>query len=79
MDPGRKVAVAYAVPGAILWHIRIILAVVRTRPHIFYIVTPDEDIYDEEIGPGNADLREFRFLPAAGGAIALCLPCVIAG
>lgn len=67
MDAGRKVAVAYAVPGALLWHVRLILAVVRTRPYTFYIATPDEDVYDEEYSPANGDLQDYRLLPVAGG------------
>ena len=67
MDAGRKVAVAYAVPGALLWHIRVILAVVRTRPYTFYIATPDEDVYDEQYSPANGDIQDYRLLPLAGG------------
>eukprot|EP00971_Amphidinium_carterae_P343584 6483411-Amphidinium_carterae.1 len=61
LEPGTCVLVKYDLPGreGEIWHSRVILAQVSTRrTHI--VLTPDYDMFEEEISLGSADLSGVR-------------------
>lgn len=62
----RRVLVEYAVGGPTLWHERLVLAHVADDRYI--IVTPDGDVYEEELGLLNSDIRNIR-VRARPGAV----------
>ena len=47
------------------WHARYLLA--TTTHNEFIIVTPDNDMYDEDFGPASAEVASWRVRPAGGG------------
>lgn len=51
--------------GPRLWHERLPLEHVRND--IYIVVTPDRDVYAEELGLMNSDLRNIRVRPRPGG------------
>ena len=63
---GSVVAVEYDIAGPALYHERYILAVSR---HVgwFIVLTPDFDVYPEQLSPSNDDVRDFRWLLGLGG------------
>ena len=61
---GRLVLLEYDVGGPRLWHERIPLE--HIREDLYVVVTPDRDIYAEELGLMNADLRNIRVRPGPG-------------
>ncbi|CAK0817860.1 unnamed protein product, partial [Prorocentrum cordatum] len=63
--PGDVVLVRYDLPGPPLWHERLILAV-GNQPGHFAVLTPDGDIFVEELRPDNLDIAEFRSAPGLG-------------
>ena len=54
----RRVLVEYDVPGPRLWHER--LALEHIRDDVYIVVTPDRDVYAEELGLLNSDIRSLR-------------------
>lgn len=62
----RFVLLESDVGGPRLWHER--LALEHVRDDLYVVVTPDRDIYVEELGLMNDDLRNIR-VRAAQGAI----------
>lgn len=60
----RAVLVQYDVPGPILWHERLPLEHLGGEEYI--IVTPDRDVYAEELSAANQDLRGVRVRPGPG-------------
>ena len=61
----RRVFLQYDVPGQVLWHERLLLA--HCRGEEYAIVTPDQDVYIEEISLSNSDLRAIRIGAPGGG------------
>ena len=60
----RHVLVEYDVGGATLFHER--WAVEHVRNDEYVVITPDEDVYVEELGLFNSDLRSVRVRPGNG-------------
>ena len=60
----RYVLLEYDVGGPRLWHER--LALEHVRNDLYVVVTPDRDIYVEELGLMNNDLRSIRVRAAQG-------------
>ena len=60
----RYILVEYDVGGPRLWHERWALEHVGGDSYI--VVTPDRDIYSEDLGLLNSDLRGIRVRPAPG-------------
>ena len=66
MIEGDELFVEYAVQPPLL-HGRIVVGVSQIQPLDAVVVTPDNDLYVEELGPGNADIRAwFRRAPGGG-------------
>ena len=63
---GRFVLLQYDVGGPQLWHERQVLQHVQGDNYI--VLTPDGDVYMEELGLLNADLRTIRVRPRPGVA-----------
>ncbi|CAK0851199.1 unnamed protein product, partial [Prorocentrum cordatum] len=61
----RDLALRYDLPGPPLWHERLILAV-GAQPGHYAVLTPDGDIFVEELRPDNVDIAEFRAAPGLG-------------
>ena len=61
---GRHVLVEYAVGGPRLWHERLVLEHVGGDNYI--VCTPDQDVYLEELGVFNQDVRSIRVMTAPG-------------
>ena len=55
---GRKVLVHYAVGGPRLWHERYVLA--HVAGDTYMVATPDRDVYPEELGLLNTDIRTLK-------------------
>jgi len=53
--------VLYAVPGAPLWHQRLVLGKVALSASDYVIASPDGDVYIENYGPDNQDIAAVRF------------------
>lgn len=64
---GTRVFVAYDLPGPELYHERYVLAACQCGQGYHIVLTPDEDIYPEQISLQNADLASFRL--GVGGAL----------
>eukprot|EP00971_Amphidinium_carterae_P187791 3727509-Amphidinium_carterae.1 len=67
LEAGHCVLVRYALAGADgeLWHSRIVLSKIGKRPsHI--VVTPDYELYEEELSLSNADLDGIRICGPRG-------------
>ena len=62
----RRVLVQYDVGGPVLWHERLPLEHLGVDDYV--VVTPDRDIYVEELSVVNSDLRGIR-VPARAGAV----------
>ncbi|CAK0906896.1 unnamed protein product, partial [Prorocentrum cordatum] len=62
---GDVVLVRYDLPGPPLWHERLILTV-GAQPGHYAVLTPDGDIFVEELRPDNVDIAEFRAAPGLG-------------
>ena len=60
----RVVLVEYDVGGPRLWHERQVLEHVHGDSYV--VVTPDRDIYSEELGLLNPDIRHIRVRPGPG-------------
>ncbi len=58
LSPGDQVLVFYNDPTETKWHARILLALIHADDWI--ILTPDGDIYAEQISGGNPDLIAWR-------------------
>ena len=58
----RRVLIEYDVGGPRLWHERLVLAHVQEETYI--VLTPDEDMYEEELSLLNTDIRSLRVKPA---------------
>ena len=78
----RKVLLLYDLPGASLWHERLILQHVSNEDYV--VATPDLDVFVETISLSNEDLKGLRILPRsgampaglrAGGQYIDCPPC----
>ena len=63
----RYVMVQYDVGGPVLWHERWVLEHIERDEYV--VVTPDEDIYVEELSLLNSDLRSIRVRAAQGAAL----------
>eukprot|EP00438_Fugacium_kawagutii_P012341 Skav221972 [mRNA] locus=scaffold195:903653:904270:- [translate_table: standard] len=61
---GRHVLLEYAVGGPRLWHER--LALEHIDGDNYVVCTPDEDVYSEELGVLNQDVRSIRVMAAPG-------------
>ena len=61
---GRKVLVHYAVGGPRLWHERYVLA--HVAGDTYMVATPDRDVYPEELGLLNTDIRTLKVRPLNG-------------
>eukprot|EP00438_Fugacium_kawagutii_P014095 Skav231798 [mRNA] locus=scaffold734:131220:155475:+ [translate_table: standard] len=72
---GRQVLLEYDVGGPRIWHERTPLE--HLEGDVDVILTPDGDVYSEELGPLNADVRSIRVRPAAGGLPAGMRPASI--
>eukprot|EP00438_Fugacium_kawagutii_P025616 Skav209719 [mRNA] locus=scaffold528:209114:215555:- [translate_table: standard] len=72
---GRQVLIEYDVGGPRIWHERYPLEHLEGDNYV--ILTPDGDVYSEELGPLNADVRSIRVRPAAGVAPAGMRPASI--
>ena len=64
LSPGDQVLLFYDDPAEQLWHVRILLALVEGDHWI--ILTPDGDIYSEQISSGNPDLLSWRPMDPGG-------------
>lgn len=64
----RYVMVQYDVPGPVLWHERWALEHIEADEYV--VVTPDDDVYVEELSVLNQDLRGIRVRAAPGAALA---------
>lgn len=64
---GTRVFVAYDLPGPELYHERYVLAACQCGQGYHIVLTPDDDIYPEQISLQNADLASFRL--GVGGAL----------
>lgn len=62
----RRVLVEYAVGGPTLWHERLVWSHVADDRYM--VVTPDGDVYEEELGLLNSDIRNIR-VRARPGAV----------
>ncbi|CAK0852660.1 unnamed protein product [Prorocentrum cordatum] len=62
---GDVVLVKYDLPGPPLWHERLILTVGAAPGH-YAVLTPDGDVFVEELRPDNDDIAEFRAAPGLG-------------
>ena len=60
----RHILLEYDVPGPRLWHERLVLS--HVAGEIYIIATPDRDVYAEELGLLNPDVRTLHVRPAAG-------------
>eukprot|EP00438_Fugacium_kawagutii_P021515 Skav212741 [mRNA] locus=scaffold1199:108583:113900:+ [translate_table: standard] len=60
----RQVLVEYDVGGRRLWHERCVVEHVQGDNYI--VVTPDQDVYMEELGLFNSDIRTLRVRPGVG-------------
>ena len=60
----RHMLLQYDVPGPILWHERLVLE--HAYGEFYAIVTPDKDVYVEELSVVNDDLRGLRARPSPG-------------
>ena len=60
----RKVLLLYDLPGASLWHERLILQHVPNEDYV--VATPDLDVFVETISLSNEDLKGLRILPRSG-------------
>ena len=60
LQPGDVALLRYDIGGRALFHERLILCVIPSDPGNFGILTPDHDVYLEEIRGGNADLHSFH-------------------
>ena len=63
LNPGTRILVYYE--GDTVWHTRYLLSLVDRASWI--IITPDGDIYSEEVSDGNPDWAAWRLWPAGGG------------
>lgn len=59
----KHVLIEYDVGGRRLWHER--WAVEHVQGDNYIVVTPDSDVYMEELGLFNSDIRAIRVQPAA--------------
>lgn len=59
-NPGDTVLLRYDVPGAEIWHERIILAASPSVTGSYAVLTPDGDLYVELILGSNPDLADIR-------------------
>lgn len=59
----RYILIEYDIGGARLWHER--LALEHVAGDTYIVVTPDRDIYAEELGLLNSDIRNIRVRAAA--------------
>ena len=62
---GRYALLEYDVPGPRVWHERWVVDHVNDENYA--IVTPDQDVYIEQLSILNDDLRTLRIRPAGGG------------
>ncbi|CAK9052120.1 unnamed protein product [Durusdinium trenchii] len=60
----RQVLVEYDVGGPRLWHERQVLE--HVKDDLYIVLTPDGDVYAEELGLLNSDLRGVRVRPGPG-------------
>ena len=60
----RQVFVLYDVPGAPLWHERLVPE--HVHQDVYIVATPDMDVYGEDLSLLNDDLRGIRVRPVAG-------------
>ena len=60
----RVALLEYDVPGGVVIHERAILQ--HAVDDEYAVLTPDGDVYIEEMSVSNADLRSFRLRPAPG-------------
>ena len=63
MNPGYIALLNYG-ERPTTWHMRVLLA--PTTPPNWVILTPDHDIYEEEMSPGNPDLVGFHHCGPSG-------------
>lgn len=63
MNPGGIALVCYEEPGP-LWHTRVLLA--HGGSNDWAILTPDHDVYIEEMSQGNSDFTGFHYCGEAG-------------
>jgi hypothetical protein len=57
---GERVFVYYDLPGPRIWHERLVLGPCACGQGWHIILTPDGDVYEEQFGPNNGDIFEFR-------------------
>ena len=67
LQEGTRVFVCYDLPPPALWHERYILARCACGQGYHIVLTPDRDIYPEQISLENSDLSGFRI--AVGNAL----------
>ncbi|CAE7443371.1 unnamed protein product [Symbiodinium sp. CCMP2592] len=60
----RRALLLYDVPGPTLWHERLLLQ--RLDGEEFAVLTPDGDVYIEQLSLQNEDLVGLRLLPRGG-------------
>ena len=60
----RHILLEYAVAGPRLWHERMLLEWIGGEEYV--VVTPDRDVYIEDISLTNSDLRTIRVRPGPG-------------
>ena len=74
LEAGRRVLVCYDEPGVPVWHDRLALAPVRTRGGTYLVMTPDADIYAEDLSHDNADLSGVRIAARSDPGVQPDLP-----
>jgi hypothetical protein len=70
MERGSYLATRYNLPGPVVWHQRLVVAISRTPGSSWRcIATPDGDVYMEWYSLANPDIAEFRFMNGRNGAV----------
>ena len=67
LSPGTRVFVAYDLPGPTLYHERKVLASCACQRGWHVVLTPDLDMYEEQISLENSDLQSFHIAPPGDG------------
>ena len=62
--PGMRVMLCYDLPGPELFHERWVLGVCLCGRGWVVVMTPDGDVFSEQVALENEDLRSFRLVMA---------------